>query len=456
MASKRDLVEAHAYNRRRLVSAFVSGAPGGREVESVSRTKPVVAGVALAAVVLGGAAIAGFLNPALPDGWDDAKVIIGKSSAARFVAVKGTLYPVLNATSARLQLPSNTGFQVIVVDDDKIAASPRGPARGILGAPDDLPPAKALLQTGWVSCLAPTGSVTTIATGPGVTADPAGGVVVRTQSGLTLLAGGYRYGIPEALGANILRVLGKDKSDPLPAPGAWVDLFTDGRGLRFALPASITTATPLPPSLTLGGKVRRVGQLIRNASVNNAPSVVLEDGTAALSDFAAAIYSVQAPPELAAPVSVTNDDLAKVQQSRQTNSFFPATWPRDKPADARGAPCAVLDTAEEKPATTRIMFAAPESPWVTQKTAVSVEPGRGALVRASSTGAPSGPVYVIDQSGQKFAITDPSEETLTRLGYQGVTPRIVPAPWMGPFASGPALNEQAALASVSSSSPAGP
>ena len=33
MASKRELVEAHSYNRRRLVTAFLSGAPGGREVE---------------------------------------------------------------------------------------------------------------------------------------------------------------------------------------------------------------------------------------------------------------------------------------------------------------------------------------------------------------------------------------------------------------------------------------
>ena len=35
MATKKDLVEAHAFSRRRLVTAFVSGAPGGREVEPV-------------------------------------------------------------------------------------------------------------------------------------------------------------------------------------------------------------------------------------------------------------------------------------------------------------------------------------------------------------------------------------------------------------------------------------
>ena len=33
MATKKDLVEAQSFSRRRLTTAFVSGAPGGREVE---------------------------------------------------------------------------------------------------------------------------------------------------------------------------------------------------------------------------------------------------------------------------------------------------------------------------------------------------------------------------------------------------------------------------------------
>ena len=32
MATKKDLVEAYSFSRRRLVTAFLSGAPGGREV----------------------------------------------------------------------------------------------------------------------------------------------------------------------------------------------------------------------------------------------------------------------------------------------------------------------------------------------------------------------------------------------------------------------------------------
>ena len=68
MASKRDLVEAHAFNRRRLVAAFVSGAPGGREVEPTRPARAVVVGAVLAVLVVGGAAIAGYLRPGLPAG----------------------------------------------------------------------------------------------------------------------------------------------------------------------------------------------------------------------------------------------------------------------------------------------------------------------------------------------------------------------------------------------------
>ena len=35
MATKKHLVEAHAFSRRRLVTAFVSGAPGGRELVTI-------------------------------------------------------------------------------------------------------------------------------------------------------------------------------------------------------------------------------------------------------------------------------------------------------------------------------------------------------------------------------------------------------------------------------------
>jgi hypothetical protein len=52
-------------------------------------------------------------------------------------------------------------------------------------------------------------------------------------------------------------------------------------------------------------------------------------------------------------------------------------------------------------------------------------------------------VAVVDQSGQAFTITDPSAETLARLGYKDLTPRYVPPSWVSLLPAGPALSEAA-------------
>ena len=248
MASKRDLVEAHAYNRRRLISAFLSGAPGGREVESVSRAKPVVAGVTLGGLLLAGAAVAGLLTKPLPAGWANGYVIIGQSSAARFVSIKGSLHPVLNATSARLILPSAQGFRVQVVDDAKIAATPHGSTLGILGAPDDLPPADSLVQSGWVSCLDGTRASTSISTQQRPATNDGDGVTVRVDANgedvRYLLSAGLRLRIPTERYDSVKQYLNKVEA-PQTVPGAWVDLFNVGSDLSFS---SFAFANPGGPS----------------------------------------------------------------------------------------------------------------------------------------------------------------------------------------------------------------
>ncbi len=56
MSETRDLVEARAFLRRRVVGAFASGSPDGR---SPPTARLVVGGLVLAALVAGGAAAAG-------------------------------------------------------------------------------------------------------------------------------------------------------------------------------------------------------------------------------------------------------------------------------------------------------------------------------------------------------------------------------------------------------------
>ncbi len=449
MASKRDLIEAHAYNRRRLISAFLSGAPGGREVESVSRSRPVVAGLTLGGLLLAGAAVAGLLTKPLPDGWDNGYVILGQSSAARFVSIKGNLHPVLNATSARLILPSAKGFRVQVVDDVKIAATPHGSTLGILGAPDDLPPASSLVQSGWVSCLDGLNVATSISTEQVPTLNDGDGLTVKVDANgedvRYLLAAGLRFRIPTDRYDSVKQYVNKVET-PQTVPGAWVDLFNPGTDLSFASFAFVNPSMvekPLPAQFRLGNKIDKVGQLIVNKDQGNAMSVMVDNGTIPLTAFAAAIYQGTAPGALGRPKTVSNADLAQIQPS-DTRTFYPADWPTTVPASVTGKPCAVLETAANKPAATHLLLAPPESTRVKlpNSLGVYVQPGHGGLVRASATGT-GGPVYVIDQSGQVFNITDPTAETLNRLGYANTVPRFVPPPWVAQFKAGPALSEAA-------------
>lgn len=61
MPTQRDLVEAHSFSRRRLVTAFVAGAPGGREVEPARPGRTIVGGVVLGVLLMAGAFVTGAL-----------------------------------------------------------------------------------------------------------------------------------------------------------------------------------------------------------------------------------------------------------------------------------------------------------------------------------------------------------------------------------------------------------
>ena len=63
MVTRNDLLEANAFNRRRLLAAFVSGAPGGSEAEPSRPGRAMVAGLVLAILVLAAAVVASVLAP---------------------------------------------------------------------------------------------------------------------------------------------------------------------------------------------------------------------------------------------------------------------------------------------------------------------------------------------------------------------------------------------------------
>ena len=143
MATKKDLVEAHAFSKRRLVTAFVSGAPGGREVEPVRPGRVLIGGVAISVLLLAGAAIAGFLiGRPNSRGSRHGSFVTSKDTGEQYVVLEGGDDPLLqrvpNYISAQLLLGESdlTPFQV---RDKYIREVTLGEDLGIDDAPAGLP-----------------------------------------------------------------------------------------------------------------------------------------------------------------------------------------------------------------------------------------------------------------------------------------------------------------------------
>ncbi|UUZ60908.1 type VII secretion protein EccB [Nocardioides sp. B-3] len=149
MATKKDLVEAHSFSKRRLVTAFISGAPGGREVEPVRPGRVLIGGVAISLLLLAGAAIAGFLIGRPNSQWLEAgSFVTSKDTGEQYVVLEGGDDPVIrrvpNYISAQLLLGESdlTPFRV---RDKYIREVTLGEDLGIDDAPAGLPDPEGLI-----------------------------------------------------------------------------------------------------------------------------------------------------------------------------------------------------------------------------------------------------------------------------------------------------------------------
>jgi type VII secretion protein EccB len=438
MASKRDLVEAQSFSRRRLLTAFTSGAPQGRELEPAKPMRGVAAGVLLTVLVLLGSIAWGILRPVLPSGWDDGSLVVVKQSGTRYVGSQGTLYPVLNVTSARLAIPSSA-FHVVEAKADDVARAPRGATIGIPGAPDALPAPDRLVDDAWRACVAQDG--TTAVTVGGVSAPtpaPGGavpGVLVTSGGDEYLVAAGVRHEIPLADAAAVERALGLDQQEPVEVPAAWLTLLRAGSDLGpLTLEGAgepVPAASGLPLDLVVGSLVE-----IGGAGVADTLYVVDADGALApLTPLAAALYALGSGADVGEPRSLTAGDTGSVASAEEPVS--PADWPDEVPAmpAADEAPCVVLAPTGEV-----LSLAAP----AVDKGGVRVEPGSGALVRGAGAEGAAGETWFVDETGTAFALPGADEEVLARLGYASDDVRLVPPAWVALLPTGPALTIEAA------------
>ncbi|MFQ6173367.1 type VII secretion protein EccB [Oryzobacter sp. R7] len=439
MATKKDLVDAQSFSRRRLTTAFVSGAPGGREVEPHRPLRAVAGGLALTAVLVLGSMAFGWLRSALPQDWENNRLIIAEDSGARYVSLGGTLHPVVNTTSARLLIPSSE-FKVLAVPDDQLADIDRGPTLGILGAPDSLTPADRLVNSGWTSCLGEGEEVSTsIGSRRTTTEQPDGAVVVRSGGRTFVVADGRRYPVADRDVSAVTVALRLDGRPPIVAPATWLNLFPEAPALA---PLTIDDLGRSLPGLPAGATVGSVLTLDGDRRYVVLPTGDLE----ALPEVAFEMYRLGSGAS-GRDVPVQAAQIRQLEVRPQ--QFAPPDWPTAIPTAITEAPCATLTAA----AGTQ-----PEVALGTRSTPVPegergrtvVDTGEGALVRAvSGQVLGRGPVLAVDQTATAYALEGADDELLARLGYRPSDVAPVPQAWAELLRPGPVLGAAAAKTVVS-------
>lgn len=454
MATKKDLVEAHAFSRRRLVTAFVSGAPGGREVEPVRPGRVLIGGVALSVLLLAGAAIAGFLLGRPPAQWlDEGSFVISKDTGEQYVVLVAGDDPVLqrvpNYVSAQLLL-GRADLTPYTVRDKYIRGVQLGEDLGIDAAPAGLPAADELVDDGWTACTGEgVGIKLAVQRTPTVEDLSASAFLVESGDARWLIAtappvgstegSAYRFPMPSdpTQSSTLGDQLGFDASPPV-VDEEWLNLFRPGDALDVASFGVDQPGARVPYADTGTDLSRfRVGDLLLSPAGDY--YLLGDEAPERLSPFAAVVYSVVAEPAQQVPTALTADF---------GDPETPPEWPGSLPQPVTsGALCAVLHPEARGDATftlaTNPTGAADPADVGPRRHEVEVEPSAGAYVLSGSGDAADfGEPFVVDTKGEKYALIGP--EVPDYIGYGDVDPPLVPSTWMEFFAPGVPLSTNAA------------
>lgn len=441
MATKKDLVEAHSFSKRRLVTAFISGAPGGREVEPVRPGRVLIGGVVLSLLLLAGAAIAGFLIGRPNSQWLEAgSFVTSKDTGEQYVVLEGGDDPVIrrvpNYISAQLLLGESelTPYQV---RDKYIREVTLGEDLGIDDAPAGLPDPDGLIQDGWTACTAPDAGIqVAVNRVPEVTELVDSAFLVSSRGTLHLIApdvsgpegAAHRFELPSDPNdaGTLADRLGFGAIEQAPeVSDDWLNLFPSGQPLTResfgvtgkAVPADYGTSVDIDLS------DYRIGDLV--TTPNGSSYLLADDGPQRLEEFAAVVYDA-----VGESAQAIQADLSAEFQSPE----YPTEWPVTVPTpDLATEMCAVLHPGPD--GANRVGLADDPTGDATAdglapgRKDVEVQPAGGAFVESGSTdSATTGTPYVIDSAGYKYELI--GGEVAAYIGYGSVSAPVVPKAWM--------------------------
>ncbi|MDG4795729.1 type VII secretion protein EccB [Micromonospora sp. WMMD1082] len=457
MQSRRDQVQAQSYVLGRLTAALVAGDPERAENPHRRTLVGVVCGVLVAALMLAGFGIYGYLRPGGSSAWrKPGTLVLEKETGSRYVYTGDQLRPVLNYASARLLFGGDPPR--VSVSSRSLTTVTRGLPVGIVAAPDALPGPGALADAGWTSCAVGgadragaggSGLVLTVAGGH--TGAPLGGdaVVVRPvgdrgERANYLVWQGHRHRLGAAWMARVFGYDGPAES----VDSRWIDLLP---------PASDIDPVQVPglgePGPTVQGRPTRIGQLfvVRLVGAEDRYYVLLRDGFSPLTATGYAIVAADPvtarayPDRAVTPTQVGPSALAQVPVSGRR--LFPEGLPSVPPpvgvaGEGRswcvrqrpGGPVEVVADTPAGGAAARTELAAGAV-----ADAVRMAPGAGGLVRSGRPGqAAGGPLYLVTDAGLRYGV--PSDAAAAALGYQAAEAVTIPPEWLRLLPEGPLLD----------------
>ncbi|MGV9693736.1 type VII secretion protein EccB [Streptomyces sp. NPDC003444] len=508
MASRRDELNAYTFAKKRTVAAFLQPSPSGTEEGAPRPLRAVLPGMIVAALVVAGFGAWGMFKPTAPKGWDDpgTRVIVGKQSTTRYVVLetgkgkarKTLLHPVLNLASARLLLDPDK-FQVIQVEDKKLdeGKPPRGPILGIPYAPDRLPSADdAGRAKRWAVCEQPGG-------GKGAGVQKATFLFAERDLGRTEGAGrlkdgqvlyvkgqkgnaqflidhtGTKYPVKADSTGLLTALVGLGK-DPQPVTDDWLATLKTGDEIDFPhLDGKVGDSAGIPGN-TLTGTENRIGMvLLAQTGAGPQHYVVLAGKVQPVTPFTAWLL-INSPQTgvLDMDGRATTVDASSVDPD-PTPFHDGVRWPRLKSTQinaasgsgARDTVCSVLTHVDEKGGTTLTTWAGRDYPAdiTAGGTSTYVTPGTGLLYTQiqGRQKAPDGSLFLVTDTGLRYAVqangdsdSDRSEigageqkqsdgrpepsDAQKRLGYEKVTPVLVPMEWSEFLSKGPRLDTNSA------------
>jgi len=469
MQTRRDQLQAYRYQVRRVLTAMLASDPDSPEQPMRRVATATLSSVMVAVLALVGAGFYGKMRGGSPSKWQQAGVlIVERDTGSRYIYTDRQLHPVLNYTSARLLLNSET-VSTVQVARKSLDGVARGATVGIVGAPDSLPAAEHLIAGPWSVCSRPapdggagaastTAGISTLTIGGSDSGTPFGdrALLVRSASSVYLVWHGKRLRTDSAS----LRSVGLDSQQALDVPASWLNVVPAGADLR---PPSIAGSGDTGP--TVAGAPTSVGDVLEatGAGATSSFYVSLADGVAPITAVEAALLSGIPGRTQTAPRRVSTADVNSAHQSasRLVSGDLPASRPTladpgstpvcvqaVAPGGAVNAVPAISLGGAPQPVTTAAANAGSSTlradsgnPTVDQ---VVVAAGSAALVqRLAADGTPTAGQFLVTDAGRRYALADDS--VATALGYAGAAATGVPASVLDLIPSGPALDPAKAL-----------